>query len=169
MFVRRFTFTILTLLTFFFAVYTQRISQRDKHVSHETPAVPAVARVGASSDGMIALSQMPSTSTFIVEEKVSNRSRTLRAFFSENTDGDVGLYIESANPRAYYLVSGGFLVTREYSKLWWLDDTLYFYARTEDGFLVQASFNPTTLSVVFELADEEMFSPEESMEVIEIP
>jgi hypothetical protein len=170
MLIRRFTFTIATLVTFIFALLYQGMFLNDKTISRETSAVLSS---GASQDGMIALSEISATPPVPMNKKIANQARTLRAYFSENTKGDIGLYLESVSPHEYYLISGGFLVTREYETISWLSNsTLQFNARVEDGILVRTTFDIATMSALLEpidefaLPDEEF---EESIGAIDVP
>lgn len=169
MFIRRFTFTILTLITFIFALYHDGVFSREV-VSRETTSREEVVQSGVSGDGMIALTEVSIAPDYLVSQKALNHTRTLRAFSTLNKNGDIGLYLESVNPHKHYLVSGGFLFTQEYPQVSWTNaDTLEFYARVEDGILVQIRFNVRTMVAIFEPADEPLLSSEDFSGAFDIP
>lgn len=156
MIIRRFTFTLLTLSIFVSALYWQGMLFHDKTVSRETPTNGefGILRVGVSSDGMIALSEIAPPPSVATSQKVANHSRTIRAYVATNANEQIALYLEPAISGKHYLVSGGFLLAKEDMSLFWINDhTLQFYAKNADGILVRGLFDITAIAAIFEAVD----------------
>lgn len=142
----RYVFTSIALVVFLLAYAYAEYPIFSKNVSPETALAAyrelRTVKEGDYGDMGIHVSttiDAPNVSHYI---KVSNHSRTLRAFLTPNLGGSGIIYVEQARPHKFFTIVGLFSVLPETVSMSWTGpNTLVFYGTAFDGKFMRYELN----------------------------
>ncbi len=160
--IRRYTVTFAAFVIFVVALYSGGMLSASGSVSRATALSNDSFSVkqGVTQDGNFVLTEDSSAPVTPPRLKFGNHSRTLRAFVGAGSSGNLAVFIESIKPHAYYVVSGSYTVSQEFTALSWSDSaTLQYYGVDKNGLLSRINFDVHSLVATAEAVDASAILP----------